>query len=1027
MGFLEFFIRRPVFATVMSLIIIMIGIVSYSRLSVREYPNIDEPIVSVRTDYLGASAEIIESQVTQVLEGSIAGIEGIEVLTSSSEAEQSRITVRFRLGTDPDVAASDVRDRVSRVRGRLPTEIEEPIIAKVEADAQAVIYIAFTSDRHSAIEISDYADRYVRDQLQNIPGVAEVRIFGERRYAMRIWLDRSRLAAFNLTVADVEDALRQQNVEVPSGRIESYDREFTVLSRTGLVTPEQFRRVILKDLEGYSVRLGDVAKVEIGPQDERRITRFNGESAVILGIVKQATANPLDVSNAMNEVLPQLTRDLPPGMNARISYDRSIFIDRSIDAVYMTIAEAVALVVFFIFLFLRTFRATIIPLVTIPVSLIGGFALMSLMGFSINTLTLLAMVLAIGLVVDDAIVVLENIHRHIEEGMKPFHAAVKGIREISSAVVAMTLTLAAVYAPVAFAPGRTGKLFAEFALTLAGAVLVSGLVALTLSPMMCSVLLRNHEKHGKIYNAFERFFNSMNNGYRRLLVTSLKVRPLIILMVLAVAGSCYFLLTNLKSELAPIEDRGVIFTAGTAPEGSTIDFTGQYIDDFEKLLTSIPEIQHAFIIAGSRDVNELISFSQLTPWEERSRTQDEILRELQPQLSKITGVRAFGNNPGSFGQSARSKPIEFVIQTSESYPQLEEYVNQIMEQAEKYPGIINLDSDLRLNTPQIEVELDRERVADTRAGVLTVGRTLETLLGGRQVTRFNQNGEQYEVIVQVAPDDRRTPNDLNDIYVRGQNGAMIQLSNLVKVYETVAPKELNRFNQFRAATITGNITPGYSLGEALDYMETTAREILPSSARYDFAGESREFKEAGNSLLFVFLLALVFIFLVLSAQFESFADPLVIMLTVPLCMAGALLALNLTGGTLNIYSQIGLVTLIGLISKHGILIVEFANSLQEEGRSLKEAIIEASVLRLRPILMTTSAMVAGAIPLATAVGAGAQSRQEIGLVIVGGMTFGTLLTLFVVPTAYTFLARDRSKSRANDAVGGSVPAQSPAE
>ena len=713
MGFLEFFIRRPVFATVMSLIIIMIGIVSYSRLSVREYPNIDEPIVSVRTDYLGASAEIIESQVTQVLEGSIAGIEGIEVLTSSSEAEQSRITVRFRLGTDPDVAASDVRDRVSRVRGRLPTEIEEPIIAKVEADAQAVIYIAFTSDRHSAIEISDYADRYVRDQLQNIPGVAEVRIFGERRYAMRIWLDRSRLAAFNLTVADVEDALRQQNVEVPSGRIESYDREFTVLSRTGLVTPEQFRRVILKDLEGYSVRLGDVAKVEIGPQDERRITRFNGESAVILGIVKQATANPLDVSNAMNEVLPQLTRDLPPGMNARISYDRSIFIDRSIDAVYMTIAEAVALVVFFIFLFLRTFRATIIPLVTIPVSLIGGFALMSLMGFSINTLTLLAMVLAIGLVVDDAIVVLENIHRHIEEGMKPFHAAVKGIREISSAVVAMTLTLAAVYAPVAFAPGRTGKLFAEFALTLAGAVLVSGLVALTLSPMMCSVLLRNHEKHGKIYNAFERFFNSMNNGYRRLLIASLKVRPLIILMVLAVAGSCYFLLTNLKSELAPIEDRGVIFTAGTAPEGSTIDFTGQYIDDFEKLLTSIPEIQHAFIIAGSRDVNELISFSQLTPWEERSRTQDEILRELQPQLSKITGVRAFGNNPGSFGQSARSKPIEFVIQTSESYPQLEEYVNQIMEQAEKYPGIINLDSDLRLNTPQIEVELDRERVADT--------------------------------------------------------------------------------------------------------------------------------------------------------------------------------------------------------------------------------------------------------------------------------------------------------------------------
>ncbi len=1028
MGFLEFFIRRPVFATVMSLIIVMVGIVAYNRLSIREYPNIDEPIVSVRTDYLGASAEIIESQVTQVLEGSIAGIEGIETLTSSSESEQSRITVRFRLGTDPDVAASDVRDRVSRVRGRLPNEIEEPIIAKVEADAQAIIYIAFTSSRHTPLEISDYADRYVRDQLQNIPGVAEVRIFGERRYAMRIWLDRMRLAAFNLTVSDVEDALRQQNVEVPSGRIESYDREFTVLSRTGLVTPEQFRRVILKDQEGYSVRLGDVAKVEIGARDERRITRFNGESAVILGIVQQATANPLDVSIAMNEVLPNLTRDLPEGMNAKISYDKSIFIDRSIDAVYMTIAEAVGLVMIFIFLFLRTFRATIIPLVTIPVSLIGAFAIMSLLGFSINTLTLLAMVLAIGLVVDDAIVVLENIHRHVEEGMKPLQAAIKGINEISSAVVAMTLTLAAVYAPVAFAPGRTGKLFAEFALTLAGAVLVSGVVALTLSPMMCSVLLHPHEKHGKLYNAFERFFIGLNNGYRRMLVASLKMRPLILLLVVAVAGSCYFLFINLKSELAPIEDRGVIFTAGTAPEGSTIDFTAQYIADFENLLNAIPEVEHAFIIAGSRDVNELISFSQLKPWEQRERTQMEILAELQPKLSNITGVRAFGNNPGSFGQSARSKPVEFVIQTSESYERLEEYVNKMMAEVAKYPGILNLDTDLILNTPQIEVELDRERVADTRAGVLAVGRTLETLLGGRQVTRFNDRGEQYDVIVQVAPDDRRTPNDLNDIYVRGQNGAMIQLSNLVKVHETVAPKELNRFNQFRSATITGNIAPGYSLGEALDHMEATARDILPSSYRYDFAGESREFKEAGSSLLFVFLLALVFIFLVLSAQFESFKDPLSIMLTVPLCMAGALLALNLTEGTLNIYSQIGLVTLIGLISKHGILIVEFANSLQEHGgRSVKDAVVEAAVLRLRPILMTTSAMVAGAIPLATAIGAGAQSRQEIGIVIVGGMTFGTLLTLFVVPTVYTYIARDRSKLREQDTAKEIAPVHSPAE
>jgi len=1019
-GVFEFFIRRPVFATVMSLIVILVGLVSYLQLSVREYPNIDEPIVSVRTDYPGASAEIIESQVTQVLEGSIAGIEGIETMTSRSEPEESRITVRFRLGTDPDVAASDVRDRVSRVRGRLPDEIDEPVIAKVEADAQAIIYIAFTSDRHTALEISDYADRYVRDRLQNLPGVAEVRIFGERRYAMRIWIDRARLAAYRLTTDDVELALRQQNVEVPSGRIESKDREFTVLSRTGLVTPQEFGAIVIRDADGFPIRMRDVAKVEIGPQDERRITRFNGDTAVMMGIVKQATANPLDVSTAMRDVMPDLVRDLPQGMNARISYDKSIFIDESINAVYTTIAEAVVLVVIVIFFFLRTLRATIIPLVTIPVSLIGAFAVMSLLGFSINTLTLLSMVLAIGLVVDDAIVVLENIHRHIEDGMKPIRAATVGIGEISGAVVAMTLTLAAVYAPVAFAPGRTGTLFAEFALTLAGAVLVSGFVALTLSPMMCSRLLRDHETHGRLYNFLERGLDSLNRGYRSALEMALRVRPLVVIVVLAVAGASYVLLTGLKSELAPVEDRGVLFTAGSAPEGSTIDFTARYAAEFEKVLREVPEVQHYFIIAGSGTVTELISFSQLLPWNQRERTQMEIVRSIQPELARITGVRAFANNPGSFGQSPRSKPIEFVIQTSESYAKLNEYVERFLAAADKNPGLINLDSDLRLNKPQLDVEVDRERVADTGVGVLTLGRTLETLLGGRQVTRLNQNGEQYDVIVQVAPDDRRTSGDLNDIYVRGRDGAMIQLSNLVQLRETVAPKELNRFNQFRSATITGNLAPGYSLGEALVFMESVADEVLPAQVRYDYAGESREFREAGSSLLFVFVLALVFIFLVLAAQFESFRDPLIIMLTVPLSITGALAALELSGGTLNIYSQIGLVTLIGLISKHGILIVQFANRLQDEGKPLREAVVEAAALRLRPILMTTGAMVSGAIPLAIAAGAGAESRQEIGWVIVGGMTFGTVLTLFVVPTAYTFLARDRSRTAAEGATAPPV-------
>ena len=1008
----EFFIRRRVFATVLSLIIVLVGLVSYTRLTVREYPNIDEPVVSVRTSYLGASAEIIETQVSQVLEGSIAGIEGIEALTSSSESEQSRITVRFRLGTDPDVAASDVRDRVARVRGRLPDEIEEPVIAKVEADAQSIIFIALTSDRAPTVEISDYADRYVRDRLQTLPGVAEVRIFGERRYAMRIWIDRARLAAYELTVQDVEDAIRQQNAEVPSGRIEGLDREFTVLSRTGMTTPQQFRQIVVKEAGGFQVRLGDVATVELGPQDERRLTRYNGEQAVILGIVKQATANPLDISSAMRAVMPDLVGDLPPGMHIEIAYDSSIFIDRSVKAVYTTIAEAVALVVIVIFLFLRTARATIIPLVTIPVSLIGAFALMDALGFSINTLTLLSMVLAIGLVVDDAIVVLENIHRHIEDGMKPMRAAIVGMNEISGAVVAMTLTLAAVYAPVAFAPGRTGALFAEFALTLAGAVLVSGFVALTLSPMMCSRLLKKHERHGRFYNSLESGLLALTRGYRRALAASLRFRPAVALVALLVAGSSWFLFTGLKSELAPLEDRGVLFTAGNAPEGSTIDFTSRYVGQFETLLADIPEVARYFVIVGSRAVTELITFSQLVPWEARERTQMEIVEGIQPGLARIAGVRASANNPGSFGQSARNKPIEFVIQTSDSYEKLDEYVGLMMAEAEEFPGLTNLDSDLRLDKPQVEVEVDRERVADTGAGVLTVGRTLETLLGGRQVTRFNQQGEQYDVIVQVAPDERRTPGAIDDIHVRGRDGTMIPLSNLVRVSETVAPKELNRFNQFRAATITANIAPGSSLGEGLAFLEEAAGRVLPPAVRHDYSGQSREFREAGSSLLFVFVLALVFIYLVLAAQFESFVDPLIIMLTVPLSMVGALLALHWSGGTLNIYSQIGLITLIGLISKHGILIVQFANRLQDQGRPLRQAVVEAAVLRLRPILMTTGAMVAGALPLALAGGAGAASRQEIGWVIVGGMSLGTVLTLFVVPAAYTLLARDRAGERA---------------
>ena len=1002
----ELSIRRPVFASVLSLAVLLIGLMSYSRLTVREYPNIDEPVVSVDTTYRGASADIVESQVTTPLEDSLAGIEGIDVLSSVSRPERSQITVRFRLDRDPDGAASDVRDRVGRVRGRLPDDVDEPVIAKVEADAQPIIYLAFSSDRASPLEVTDYADRFVKDRLQNLPGVAEVRIFGERTYAMRIWLDRARLAAYGLTPQDVESALRRQNVEVPAGRIESQAREFTVLAETDLRTPEQFNNLIIRDAGGYLVRLRDIGKAELGARDDRVIARFNGQSAVAIGVIKQSTANPLDVSKAVNAALPRITETLPEGMSVNVAYDSSIFIDRSIKNVFSTIGEAIVLVILVIFVFLRSLRATLIPLVTIPVSLIGAFALMLLFGFSINTLTLLALVLAVGLVVDDAIVMLENISRYVEQGMRPFEAAIKGSREIAFAVVAMTITLAAVYAPVAFQTGRTGRLFGEFALTLAGAVIVSGFVALSLSPMMSSLLLRHQTNHGRIYRAIEGGLSALNHIYRRALRYTLTVRPAVIVVMLLVGAGAAFLFRALPSELAPIEDRGTIVTIGLAPEGSTIDFTDRYTRQIEAFYRQVPQIEKFFMVVGFPVVTQAISFVRLSDWHERDVSQQDVVRALGPRLFSIPGILAFPTNPPSLGQSPIEKPVNFVLQTSAPYAELQKAVDQLMAAGRQNPQLQNLDSDLKLNKPELRISVDREKAADLGIDVETIGRTLETMLGGRQVTRFKQNGKQYDVMVQVAGVDRSSPRDLTQIYVRARSGQMVPLSNLVTIHETVAPKELNHFNKLRSATITATLAPGYTLGEALAFMQDAA-DKLPSAIVTDLAGQSREFRSSSGGLYITFLLALAFIYLVLSAQFESFIDPLVIMLTVPLSMAGALLALKLTGGTLNVYSQIGLVTLVGLITKHGILIVEFANQLQERGLPKLEAVIEASVLRLRPILMTTGAMVLGSVPLAIASGAGAESRQAIGWVIVGGLLLGTALTLFVVPTAYTLLARTR--------------------
>ena len=1003
----EVSIRRPVLATVMSLLLVLVGLVSYTGLQVREYPRIDEPVVNVSTRLTGASSEVIESTVTKPLEDSIAGIDGVQILTSVSRAEQSQITVRFKLEKNPEDAAADVRDRVSRVRGRLPDAVDEPVIAKVEADSTPTIWLAYTSQTLSPLEITDIINRIVKPRLQTVPGVAEVRVNGDRTFAMRIWLDPDRLAAYRLTVQDVEDALRRQNLEVPAGRIESQQREFSVTARTDLNTVEQFLAVSLKVVNGYTVRIKDVARVEQAAAAERSSVRLNGVPSISTGVIRNATANPLEISAAVREILPQIQQDLPPGLTVQVANDNAVFIDRSVKSVYTTISEAVVLVALVVFVFLRHLRASVIPLVTIPVSLIGAFSVMALAGFTINTLTLLALVLAIGLVVDDAIVVLENIFRHIEEGLTPFQAALKGVKEIGFAVVAMTMTLAAVFAPLAFTPGRTGRLFAEFALTLAGAVIVSGFVALTLTPMMCSKLLRHNPEPNRFDRLMESALDRLTARYAAALRWVQAHRWVVLLVMLVSGAGSAWLYGTAKSELAPLEDRGVIFANVNAPDGATLEYTARYLRAIEAIGREHPEFDRVFVVAGNPTVSQGISFMRTVDWDQRRKTTQQLSRELLPKFQALPGVSAFPIAPPSLGQGFRERAVNFVIVSSESYENLSRVSQAMVAEMAKNPGFVQPDTDLRLNKPEIFMEVDRERAADAGVSVDQVARTVETMLGGRAVTRYKRNADQYDVLVQTAGSGRTTPEDIDKLFVRGRNETMVPLSSLVKVREAVSPRELNHFNQRRSVSITANLAPDYALGEALQFMDATAARLLEPGYATELNGMSREFRASSGALGLVFVLALLFIFLVLSAQFESFVDPFVILLAVPLSMVGALLALKYAGGTLNVYSQIGLVTLVGLITKHGILIVEFSNQLRQQGRSTADAVVEAAALRLRPILMTTGAMVLGALPLALATGAGAESRQQIGWVIVGGMSLGTLLTLFVVPTVYTLFARGR--------------------
>ncbi|WP_411883888.1 efflux RND transporter permease subunit [Polaromonas sp. YR568] len=1038
----EVSIRRPVFATVLSLLIVLIGAVSFNRLTVREYPKIDEPVVTVSVRYVGASAEVIESQVTKPLEDSIAGIDGVDVITSISRADQAQISVRFRLEKDADSAAAEVRDRTSRVRNRLPQAIEEPVIAKVEADAFPVIQLAFSSESMTPLQINDLVNRIVKPRLQTVTGVADVRIFGERKYAMRVWLDTDKLAAYRLTTQDVEDAIRRSNLELPAGRIESQQREFSVTSQTDLVRPGQFGEIVVKNVNGFSVKIRDVARVQEGAADERTAVRLNGRSAVAVGVIRQATANPLDLSKGVRDALPKLQADLPPDMLIDVANDNSVFIDRSVKNVYRTIAEAIILVALVIFVFLRTMRASIIPIVTIPVSLIGTFALMALAGFTINTLTLLALVLAIGLVVDDAIVMLENIFRHIEEGMDPFSAGIKGAREIGFAVITMTATLVAVYAPLAFTPGRTGRLFVEFALALAGAVVVSGFVALTLTPMLCTQLLKHNPKPNRFDRTMETVLTAISDRYGNLLrwiVTkrwepsgatpgwgqkvrafAFQARWIVLGVMLASAAAIALIFPTMKQELSPIEDRGVILANVTAPDGATLDYTNRYAKALEKIGEPFPEFDRIFANIGNPTVAQASVVYRTVDWDERKRTTIDMAKELQPKFNALPGVNVFTITPPSLGQGFRDRPLNFVIQTSDSYQNLNAITRQMLDEIAKNPGIVSTDVDLRLNKPELRIEVERDKAADLGVSVEVVAKAIETLLGGRNVTRYKRDGEQYDVIVQTQASGRTTPDDIDRIYVRGRNDAMIPLSALVKVRESVSPRELNHFGQRRSVSFTASLSSDYSLGQALRFMDETAAKILKTGYSTDLNGTSREFRNSQGALAIVFVLALLFIFLVLAAQFESFVDPLVIMLSVPLSMLGALLALKWTGGSLNVYSQIGLITLVGLITKHGILIVEFTNQLRGQGMEMIDAVVKASSQRLRPIMMTTGAMVLGALPLALSHGAGAESRMQIGWVIVGGMSLGSVLAVFVVPTMYTLFAR-KAIPGANKAIAKEQP------
>ncbi len=1021
MSFTDIFIRRPVLASVVSLLILLIGLASAFNLPVRQFPRITNTTITVTTAYPGANADLIKGFITTPIQQAVASAEGIDTLTSSSQQNYSVVTLNLRLDASPDRAVADVLSKIQQVKSVLPREAQDPIVIKQTGETTALMYLSFNSKAMTGSQITDYLTRVVQPRLQTINGVANAQILGGQTFAMRIWLNPDKMAALGVTPVDVRNALAANNFITAAGQVKGDFVQTTINAETALDNPAAFGKLVVVTRGDALIRLADFSTIELGPESADSSSVFDGLKAVFIGIFATPTSNPLTVIGDVRKAFPDIQRQLPASLEAAIAYDATKFINASIAEVEKTLLEAALIVIVVIFLFLGNLRATLIPIVTIPLSLIGVmFALLAL-GYSINLLTLLALVLAIGLVVDDAIVVVENIHRHIEEGMRPFDAALVGAREIAVPVISMTITLAAVYAPIGFVSGLTGALFREFAFTLAGAVVVSGVIALTLSPMMASKLLRAQHSSGRFNRILDRTFNGLRLRYERRLNRTLEGRPVTLLILAGVMAATVIMYLAAQKELAPEEDQGILFNIVKTPQTANLDYLEQATNQLQKVFETVPEREHVFIINGlGNNVHQAIAGILFKPWEERRRTQKQILQSLQPKVAGIAGAQAISFALPSLPGSTGGPPVQFVITTTADYTQLAQVLAEVQAEAAKSGMFIFTDGDLKFETPQVELRIDHDKANRLGITMQDIGASLATLLGGNYVNRFNLYGRSYQVIPQVPRDFRLTADWLKRYQVRTTGGVLVPLSSIATVEQSVQPNALTSFQQLNSATLSGVPFPGRTVGEAIDLLRATARQKLPEGFSYDFQGESRQYVQEGSTLVITFVFALIIIYLVLAAQYESFRDPFIILIALPTAMFGALIPLTLGLATVNIYTQVGLVTLIGLISKHGILTVATATLLPEnEGLSRRAAIEKAAAIRLRPILMTTAAMVVGMVPLLTASGAGAASRYSIGLVIAAGMTIGTLFTLFVTPAVYTYVAREH---RAHGATARPEPA-----